>query len=310
METTESLDVSVEEEAVVKGGFQQPMDLGSPLDSDPEFELSGDLLVPGEQQEGVELEPDLDEEDQQQQQLLDGEGEKEREETTEQEEKDGEGEEAMEDKTEEGEGAGERRVERLDSNFDSSYQPGAEELLYEGDPDNETETKPETEEEVEGTPTKDDATPDTVSHEQQQPQQQDSQRGREKEATGERREEEEGFMVEVHYKDQGSLEDPVAVNPGLQEASGKKEASKASGDGSKTTSDSSRFVLLCVALPPFLSPQGYSNWSPPHHFFQVFFRGSCLVGIVMLPCHHHGDQYTISVQASVHVHVGHMCMCL
>lgn len=130
-------------------------------------------------------------------------------------------------------GCGERRAERLDSNFDSSYQPGSEELLYEGDPEHETETKPETEHGEEGAPS-------TLTSQD--------------EATvAERREEEEGFMVEVHYKDQGGgLEDPAATTAPLQEM----EKKQASSDGGKTAGDSARFVLPCrfpSHFPPFLS---------------------------------------------------------
>jgi hypothetical protein len=237
----------------------QPMDLGSPLDSDPEFDL---LLV------------DRDDSVSEKQEDVSGEQEREKKEegdvgTAETDAKEDEEEEL---KTAEETASKEMRVERLDSNFDSSYEPSAEELLYEGDP--ETETKPEAEQGQEGSPTAD----ADISREDS------GGAATEQEALAERREEDEGFMVEVHYKDQGGvLEDPAATGP--TQESEKKQASSA--DGGKPVGESVRFVLPCrfpsplpsislhswvclflIGAHPFLfqlEPTTiYSNWSPPH----------------------------------------------
>jgi hypothetical protein len=127
-------------------------------------------------------------------------------------------------------------VDRLDSNFDSSYEPATEELLYEGDP--ETETKQDS-----SALAGDGAEPGDVREDGE---------GEADLSAAERREEEEGFMVEVHYEDQGgsSLEDPVATVIGpahstrddLEEKGGKPSGGAAGG---KTAGDSTRFVLPC-----------------------------------------------------------------
>ena len=223
METVESIEE--EEEDKLATGNHQPMDLGSPLDSDPEFDL-----LPADREDS------MTEKQEECGTAADDSGEQEREKkeedvrTVEVEDK----EEKEEDvKKTTGESVNkEQRVERLDSNFDSSYEPAAEELLYEGDP--ETETKPDAEQGQEESPTADaDVSRDDAAAEQ--------------EASAEKREEDEGFMVEVHYKDQGGvLEDPAASGP-PQEME-KKQAS--STEGGKTAGDSARFVLPCPPSPP------------------------------------------------------------
>lgn len=204
--------------------LQQPMDLGSPLDSEPEFDLSGRASEPADQDGDTEHHDTTDDQELPQ-------------ETTEEEEESVEvAEKSDEDeKKEDGERA-ECRVERLDSNFDSSYQPGSEELLYEGDPDNETETKPETE--VEGDAPVVDEDPAAVEDGNT-------------ETAVEKREEEEGFMVEVHYKDQGgSLEDPSTAPS--NETEKKQDGKSSSDEGKMAAGDSTRFVLPFPLLFPQL----------------------------------------------------------
>ena len=227
METNGIIDMSMEEGEGEKqaSSHQQPMDIGSPLDSEPEFDLSGRGSVPTDQECDTEHHDVADEQETSQ--------------DTKEEEKEDlvVDEKGDEDEKKEDEESRERRVERLDSNFDSSYQPGSEELLYEGDPDNEIETKPENEPEGDAHVVEEDAAVNVVMEEGSA------------EITMEKREEEEGFMVEVHYKDQGGgLEDPSA---GPSNESEKKLDGKSSGDGGKMAAgDSTRFVL---PLPTFLS---------------------------------------------------------
>ena len=241
METVESVEEGEGDKLATDN--HQPMDLGSPLDSDPEFDL-----LPADREDS------MTEKQEEAATAEDGSGEQEQEKKEEdvsivETDMKADEEEGVR-KTPEEAVSKEQRVERLDSNFDSSYEPGAEELLYEGDP--ETETKPDAEQGQEESPTADaDVSRDDA--------------GTEQETSAERREEDEGFMVEVHYKDQGGgLEDPAAA--GLPQETEKKQAS--GGDGGKTTGDSARFVLPCSPLsPPFLSTAGYgvsiSNWSTP-----------------------------------------------
>lgn len=253
METNGMIDMSMgsdregEEE---KSSHQQPMDIGSPLDSEPEFDLSGRGSVPTDQ-DGDTGHHDVVADEQE---TLQDTKEEEKEDLIVVEKGD-------EDEKKEDEEIGERRVERLDSNFDSSYQLGSEELLYEGDPDNEIETKPENEQEGDACVVEEDAAVAVVVEEGSV------------ETTMEKREEEEGFMVEVHYKDQGgSLEDPSA---GPSNESEKKLDGKSSGDGGKMTAgDSTRFVL---PLPTFLSTaQGSVILIEAH---------SCLSVLVLIGAH-------------------------
>ena len=260
METKEA--VAVEEE---KSQSNQPMDLGSPLDSDPEFDL-----LPGEQDESVDTLTTNEEyaastsatedlntsvkEDVTEEETAEQTGDEEREGET---RRDGTEERKGEDEKDEEEdsssSSGGKRVDRLDSTFDSSYEPATEELLYEGDPDAEAKHDPSqdastAEGDVSLLVGDREKTADT--------------------SVTDKREEEEGFMVEVHYKDQGgSLEDPAAAVIGstplskedLEEKGGKPSPSVTG----KTPGDSSRFVLLCRVPSPFLSTALYSNWSTP-----------------------------------------------
>ena len=260
MITMESKEAAAVEEE--KSQSNQPMDLGSPLDSDPEFDL-----LPGEQDESVDnlttneeyasVTEDLNmsvKEDVTEDETAEQTGDEEREGET---RRDGTEERKKEDEKDEeedssGSGGG-KRVDRLDSTFDSSYEPATEELLYEGDPDAETKHDPSQDAST--------AEGDLSLLEGDKEKAADT-------SVTDKREEEEGFMVEVHYKDQGgSLEDPAAVVIGstplskedLEEKGGKPSPSVTG----KTPGDSSRFVLLCRVPSPFLSTALYSNWSTP-----------------------------------------------
>lgn len=231
METNGMIDMNMESDREGEGerqtsSHQQPMDMGSPLDSEHEFDLSGRASVPADQDGGDTEHHDVTDEQEQPQDT----NEEDKEDLEEVVEKGDEDE-----KKEDGE-SGERRIDRLDSNFDSSYQPGSEELLYEGDPDNEIETKPENEQEGDSQVVEEDAAVGLGIEYGSA------------ETTMEKREEEEGFMVEVHYKDQGgSLEDP---STGASNESEKKlDGKSSSGGGKMTAGDSTRFVFA----PPFLS---------------------------------------------------------
>lgn len=241
-----------------KGQSNQPMDLGSPLDSDPEFDL-----LPVEQDDSMDMTgkeggDDADETVEKEKEAVEEEAEEEgggggekEEETEEDKEEPGE-KEKEEEKVKEG---NEKRLDRLDSTFDSSYEPATEELLYEGDPD--TDVKQETSEGP------------AAAGEEEQPSSQDKEDDREGDkmadtSATEKREEDEGFMVEVHYKDQGgSLEDPAATVIGPTPSSSsraelREKGGKASlSSGGKTTGDSNRFVFF----PSLFSPQHciYSN---------------------------------------------------
>ena len=268
MVTVETKDSVVTNDVVEddKSQTNQPMDLGSPLDSDPEFDL-----LSGELDESIDAATKEEEESvcgtEDTQQTVEKEKEEEHSEEAvvkaeEEEEREGEKEidadvkMKKEDEDSKNLDGGERRMERLDSTFDSSYEPATEELLYEGDP--ETEPKQDTSQEV---PT----TEDLASSREEEG-------GGEKmgdTSASEKREEEEGFMVEVHYKDQGGiLEDPAAtvIGPASSSRSNSGEkagkAGKPSGvAGGKTTGESNRFVLPCRFSLPFLSTALYSNWS-------------------------------------------------
>ena len=201
----------------------QPMDLGSPLDSDPDFDLSGDML-------------DLESHE------LDGGG--------------GGGDKGEKDAQDGGSKSQERdslllggRLDRLDSNLDLSYQPASDVLLYEGDPENE-------EQEGEG---------------------KDAGEGRMSTAAGDfggeigvvknqEKEEDEEFMLEVHYKGSGSggggLDENIAVAT-TAEADGKR------GRATRLATDSDRFVslslslfLLSLSLSPPLPPPSPVSLSP------------------------------------------------
>ena len=278
MGTVETKDSVVTNDVVEddKSQTNQPMDLGSPLDSDPEFDL-----LSGELDESVDAATKEEEESvcgtEDTQQTVEKEKEEEHSEEAvvkaeEEEEREGEKEidadvkMKKEDEDSKDLDGGERRMERLDSTFDSSYEPATEELLYEGDP--ETEPKQDTSQEV---PT----TEDLASSREEEG-------GGEKMAdtsASEKREEEEGFMVEVHYKDQGGiLEDPAAtvIGPASSSRSNSGEkagkAGKPSGvAGGKTTGESNRFVLQCRFSLPLsfhsivlqLECTVCSNWSTP-----------------------------------------------
>lgn len=249
---TASDDGREEEE---KGQSNQPMDLGSPLDSDPEFDL-----LPVEQDDSMDMTgkeggDDADETVEKEKEPVEEEAEEEgggggekEEETEEDKEEPGEKEKEEEEEEKAKEG-NEKRLDRLDSTFDSSYEPATEELLYEGDPD--TDVKQETSEGP------------AAAGEEEQPSSQDKEDDGEGDkmadtSATEKREEDEGFMVEVHYKDQGgSLEDPAATVIGPAPSSSsrmelREKGGKASlSSGGKTTGDSNRFVLPCRFFPPF-----------------------------------------------------------
>ena len=232
-------------------GNQQPMELGSPLDSGPEFDLTGDLLVPsGQDLEGEEGEGGGEEGG--------GEGERGGEE---EEQVDREEEKAEEDAEQANAG---KRMDRLDSNFDSSYQPGSEELLYEGDPDNEVEMKNDQE-------TGEQAAEDTS----QAAGEKAVAAGGKGKGVPEKREEDEEFMLEVHYKDQGGgggegLEEPA---PG---ASSRDAAEQAKSEGTRAA-ESARFVSSPVPPSP-LSPQGLNTVPSPCWWVESHCHGnSCLL---------------------------------
>ena len=269
-----------EEEEGKKSQSNQPMDLGSPLDSDPEFDL-----LPGEQDDSMDMtgkegggdgvsgaKETANLENQASEEAPEDGGDKEEEEKGEDEEvKKEETEEKKEESEEAVNEGGQKRIERLDSTFDSSYEPATEELLYEGDP--ETEVKHETSEEQ----------ADADKGEKSTPQKKDGEEEGDKPAdtsvTTERREEDEGFMVEVHYKDPGesSLIDPAATVIGPAHSSSSSSEPRGKGGkasliaaGGKTPGDSNRFVLPCrFPLPFFLHSNVFqlehtivcSNWS-------------------------------------------------
>ena len=247
---TESVAASDDgQEEEEKGQSNQPMDLGSPLDSDPEFDLlpveQDDSMDMTGKEGGDEADETVEKEKEAVEEEAEEEGGGEKEEETEDKEEPGE-KEKEEEKAKEG---NEKRLDRLDSTFDSSYEPATEELLYEGDPD--TDMKQETSE-----------GPATAG-EEEQPSSQDKEDDGEGDkmadtSATEKREEDEGFMVEVHYKDQGgSLEDPAATVIGPAPSSSsraelREKGGKASlSSGGKTTGDSNRFVLPCRFFPPF-----------------------------------------------------------
>lgn len=267
----------------VKSPHNQPMDLGSPLDSDPEFDLSS-----GNQDDSMTTLPKEQEIDKSGDLAEDVAGGNKQELTKENKKKEDKGGSAAKDDvkkeavvkddesavdvaktpTDSGNTGHKQRIERLDSTFDSSYEPSTEELLYEGDLD--TETKPDTSlTTVEPAKQKDDKNVAIGN---------DKEPLKNEESNGAAREEEEGFMFEVHYKDQGgNLEEPAATTKTPATSSSKstakssekkgsgKHGSSSEGSGKSTAaSDSARFVLSC-RFPPFFSPQGYyrvySNWS-------------------------------------------------
>jgi hypothetical protein len=264
MDTSDSVaasdDGQGEEE---KGQSNQPMDLGSPLDSDPEFDL-----LPGEQDDSMDMpgkEGDGDDrneevtktENQEPEEAAVDDGDKEEEKGEEGVREEEETEEKKESEKEEAKGGREKRIDRLDSTFDSSYEPATEELLYEGDPD--TEVKQETSEEK---------TPAEEGERATSQEKDEWDKLADTSATTERRDEDEGFMVEVHYKDQGGgLEDPAAsvIGPAPSSSSVREESrGKASVvTGGKTTGNSNRFVLPYRFPSTFLSTALYSNWSTP-----------------------------------------------
>ena len=250
--TMETEETDAGEEEVV-ASHNQPMDLGSPLDSDPEFDLSLTEREESKKELGEEAATEDDATGETETEQSD---KKEREEEKEVAEEEGKDEGS--DKKESSAGAGElegagNRPKRLDSTFDSSYEPASEELLYEGDPETETKQEPSQEE--------------SITEEEQVTQG----GGVTENAAAERREEEEGFMVEVHYKDQGgSLEDPAATAM-TSAPEAEKKGGKSSLDASKTAGDSTRFVL-------------------PFFFLSLHRRGglscSCTPHLVPIEAHH------------------------
>jgi hypothetical protein len=263
IDTSDSIAASDDgQEEEEKGQSNLPMDLGSPLDSDPEFDL-----LPGEQDDSMDMpgkEGDGDEEvtkteNQECEETAVDDGDKEEEKGEEEAREQEESEQKKEREKEEAKGAGGKRIDRLDSTFDSSYEPATEELLYEGDPD--TEVKQETSEEK--IPAEEGGR--STSREKDEG---GGYKPADISVTTERRDEDIGFMVEVHYKDQGGgLEDPVAtvIGPAHSSSSAREEPrGKASVvTGGKTTGDSNRFVLPYRFPSPFLSTALYSNWSTP-----------------------------------------------
>lgn len=254
-------DEEEEEEEEKVSQMSQKMDLGSPLDSDPEFDfLSGEQEAMADEGTLVK-EEDISREDLKEEDLDEAEEEEKKKEEEEEKMEDQETTPVKDELKEENEkkkekgGATvvEKRIERLDSTFDSSYEPATEELLYEGDPDTDMKTSEQKTEEK-----------DTSLHEGGEG------RGEKMAATSaaERRDEDEGFMVEVHYKDQGGvgvLEEPAAA--AIAPISSSKEASRekarksshmssSSSSVGKTSSrgdTSSRFVLPCRSLCPPIS---------------------------------------------------------
>ena len=302
-------------------GDHEPMDLGSPLDSDPDFDLSGDLEEPDQQEELLLSAPATGAN-------LDREGSAEREggeaqvEEEEEEEEEAEKTEIGAAESEEDQSPSKKKLERLDSKFDSSYQPGAEELLYEGDPDNETEAKLEEPQEEAADESMEDSAPPTAAtltegeEKTAQPdrgvqegkgegkkgkeEEKRQEAEREKEETAEKREEDEGFMVEVHLKDHGvGLDEPPLQPPSTKPSSSSSSAqepgkkSTASDGGSakptKTTeSNTDRFVIplsfhrIHKPLPPSLPPS-----LPGETLLLMCWHGGAVVGA--LRCCHGND---------------------
>ena len=262
MDTEESVEESErdgegegEREAVTSN--QQPMDLGSPLDSDPEF-----VLVQGEQEDAETSKTESQEEENTVVTETETETEHQEVEKEVEEKKEVEKEKEIDEKKESEEtveeGNREKRVERLDSTFDPSYEPGSEELLYEGDP--ETETKQDATAAVELK--EQEETPAVIVLGDDEPTSPEKEGATEATSAEHRSEEDEGFMVEVHYKDQGgSLEDPAPSSTLVPPREVEKKGGKSSADAGKTTGDSARFVLPFFS--PFLSTArvGYPNWS-------------------------------------------------
>ena len=246
METAADSVVKDDREEEDKGQSNQPMELGSPLDSDPEFDL-----LPGEQEDSMEMiakggETSGTEHQEARPKKYASEEVKEEREGEEKEDGDEEakaGAEAIGKRKEEKKEVTGKRVERLDSTFDSSYEPATEELLYEGDP--EMDVRQETGEPSEERPAGEDERSTSLGE------------GGEKMADTsgtEKREEEVAFMVEVHYKDQGGiLEDPAATVIGpassTRDEAREKGGKRSPVSGGKTTGDSTRFVLPCRFSP-------------------------------------------------------------
>ena len=264
METEGSIGVEGEGEEG-KTLHSQPMDLGSPLDSDPEFDL-----LPGDQDDSIVTKGSqrTDQAAAEEEKIDERGGEGATEEEEEEEKKEVKCDDKREARTTADKEGGERKrdgvteaaagssssgekqkVERLDSTFDSSYEPSTEELLYEGDPEAENRQDASLGEEEGGGKLNE----SSASMDEEDPVKKEGNNGVPEGAAP--REEEEGFMVEVHYKDQGGgLDDPAttATGPASSSTSEKKRSSDVKS-APAAASDSSRFVLSFCFSP--LSPQ-------------------------------------------------------
>ena len=130
------VETPVRDEVALSGDHSnEPMELGTPIGSNSEFDLKFDEQGQSANDSGVKIEPEIAEiegEDSVKTSSLDLPEAKTEE----------NGDEKRDDVTSPGAKSG-RPMERLDSSIDPSYQPDSEVLLYEGDPEHEPEVKTE-----------------------------------------------------------------------------------------------------------------------------------------------------------------------
>ena len=136
------LGTPVQDDAPATGDHSnEPMELGTPIDS--EFDIKFDSHEQNANDSGVKIEPEIAEiEGEDTVKTSSAELAEVKLEMKAEVKVDVKAE--KEDMEESPESKSGRSLERLDSSIDPSYQPGSEELLYEGDPENENETEVKT----------------------------------------------------------------------------------------------------------------------------------------------------------------------